>query len=179
MRLAGKHWGEKDHFDLLPLVGVFLCLLATLLLVGLSKGAIDVGAGAGVGWLSQAYPQGRIPVLIEWDGSHAIWHSEKGFRRIEENFVLYNNTDGSWSRVNANGKSEKVNGPQANAMDPLLDYLDAHRQTHYALIAVRPAGFKNFHRFAARFEARKIEMASEPIEEGIGLRLIAAGEKLQ
>ena len=31
MRLAGKHWGEKDHFDLLPLVGVFLCLLAIFL----------------------------------------------------------------------------------------------------------------------------------------------------
>jgi hypothetical protein len=179
MRLAGKHSGEKDHFDLLPLAGVLLCLLGTLLLVTLSKGAIDVGAGAEVGWLAQADSQGKVPVLIEWDGSHAIWHSSKGLRRIEENFVLYTNSDGSWSRVNAKGDVEKVDGPQSNAMDPLLDYLDAHRQTHYALIAVRPAGFKSFQRFAARFEARKIEIASEPIEEGRGLRLIASGEKMR
>ena len=81
--------------------------------------------------------------------------------------------------MNANGDVEKVGAPRANAMDPLLDFLDAHRQTHYALIAVRPSGFKNFHRFAARFEARKIQMTSEPVEEGRGLRLIAPGEKMQ
>ena len=57
-------------------------------------------------------------------------------------------------------------------MDPLIDYLESRRASHYALFAVRPGGFGNFRRFASRFENRKIEIGSEPIDQGKPVRLI-------
>jgi len=174
MAQAGARSAEQDHFDLLPFIGIMMCLLGTLLLVTMSMAAINIGAGAGEGWVPQPAPgEQKIPVLIEWDGKYATWHSEQGLRKIEENFIEYAKFDGQWIRFNSDGKGEKVTGPQPNPLDPLVDYL----KTHYALFAVRPAGFRNFPRFASRFEDRKIEIGSEPIDQGKHVRLILPGDK--
>jgi hypothetical protein len=95
-------------------------------------------------------------VLIEWDGKYAVWHSESGYQRIEENFTQYVKDDGSWYRVDPDGSGHKVDGPGSTPMDPLVSYLEERRQTHYAFFAVRKSGFKNFLHFQLRFELRKI-----------------------
>ncbi len=120
-----------------------MCLLGTLLLVTMSMAAINVGAGSGEGWVPEASADAKIPVLIEWDGVHAIWHSDNGYRDLNP-----------------------------LALAPLMEYLETHRKTHYALFAVRPSGFGTFRKFAAKFENRYLEVGFEPIEQGKPVRLL-------
>jgi biopolymer transport protein ExbD len=172
MATGNTQAAEQDHFDLLPFIAIMMCLLGTLLLVTMSMAAINIGAGAGEGWVPEHDPGAKVPVLIEWDGRYAIWHSEKGLQKIEDDFVEYANFGRGWIRYDAGGLPARVAGPQPNAMDPLIDYLESHRQSYYALFAVRPGGFANFRRFASRFENHKIEIGSEPIDQGKPVRLI-------
>src|SRR5271169_180348 len=134
-------WGnaqseEQDHFDLLPFIGIMMCLLGTLLLVTMCMAAINVGAGAREGWVPQPDPNAKIPVLIEWDGTYAVWHSDSGLQKIEEDFVEYADINGTWIRFDPDGSGHRVNGPQPNPLDPLVNFLETRRQTHYALFAV-------------------------------------------
>ena len=172
MATGNTQSAEQDHFDLLPFIAILMCLLGTLLLVTMSMAAINIGAGAGEGWVPEHDPGAKVPVLIEWDGRYAIWHSEKGLQKIEADFIEYANFGHGWIRYDAEGLPQRVAGPQPNAMDPLIDYLESRRQTHYALFAVRPGGFGNYRRFASRFENRRIEIGSEPIDQGKPVRLV-------
>lgn len=156
-----------------------MCLLGTLLLVTMSMAAINVGAGAGEGWVPEPGPGLKTPVLIEWDGRYAIWHSETGVRRLEENFVEYVPFGRGWLRYDPKGHAQRVAGPRPNELDPLIEYLEARRATHYALFAVRPSGFATFRRFASRFEDRNIDTGSEPIDQGKPVRLLSSGENSQ
>jgi len=177
MAFANIQSEEQDHFDLLPFIGIMMCLLGALLLITMSMASINVGAGASEGWVPQPDPDAKIPVLIEWDGTYATWHSESGLQRIEENFEEYAKFDGKWVRFDPEGRAYRVVGPQPNPLDPLVNFLESRRQSHYALFAVRPTGFKNFRRFASRFEDRKIDIGFEPIEKDKPVRLIPPKDK--
>lgn len=172
MAIANQNSGEQDHFDLLPFIAIMMCLLGTLLLITMSMATISIGAGAGEGWIPQPDPGAKVPVLIEWDGQYAIWHSEVGPKKITENFVEFAKFNGNWIRYDPDGKGHKVDGPEPNDLDPLVDYLESRRESHYALFAVRPTGFKNFRRFASRFEDHKIDIGFEPIDQSRPVRLM-------
>src|SRR5437870_2742034 len=75
---------SKDHFDLLPFIAILMCTLGCLLLVTMSMAAISIGPGAGEGWIPVRdwFPGAMIPILIEWDGSTAVFHLEGGKVRI-------------------------------------------------------------------------------------------------
>jgi biopolymer transport protein ExbD len=141
--LTSNQSAEQDHFDLLPFIAIMMCLLGTLLLVTMSMAAINVGAGSGEGWIPEPEAGAKIPVLIEWDGIHAIWHSDTGYRQLDP-----------------------------DALAALMEYLETHRNTHYALFAVRSSGFGTFRKFAAKFENRHLEIGFEPIEQGKAVRLL-------
>jgi hypothetical protein len=149
-----------------------MCLLGTLLLVTMSMAAINVGAGASEGWAPQPGPGSKTPVLVEWDGRYATWHSETGLRRMEENFVEYVPFGRGWLRYDPQGHAARVPEPKPNELDPLIEYLEARRTTHYALFAVRASGFATFRRFVSRFENRNLDTGSEPIEQGKSVRLL-------
>ena len=170
--MANTQSAEQDHFDLLPFIAIMMCLLGTLLLVTMSMAAINVGAGAGEGWVPEPDPGSKTPVLIEWDGKYATWHSESGLVRLEENFVDYEHIGHAWYRIDQLGRSTRVAMPQSSPIDPLIDYMETRRMTHYALFAIRPSGFKSFRRFSLRFEDRHIEVGSEPIDQGKAVRLV-------
>jgi hypothetical protein len=166
---------EQDHFDLLPFIGIMMCLLGTLLLVTMSMAAINL-LQPGEGWVPQPEPGDKIPVLIEWDGEYAVWHSDHGLQKIREDFDEYDHlSNGMWMHYPPKGSAETVSGPKPNALDPLVDSLVSHHDTLYALFAVRPSGFKNFHRFAGRFTdrdgKRRVDIGSEPLEQGKPVRL--------
>lgn len=164
MAAADSSSGEQDHFDLLPFIAIMMCLLGTLLLVTMSLAAINVGAGAGEGWVPQSAPGAKAPVLIEWDGRYAAWHNETGIEKLEVDFL----------RVAPHGLRSGT-----GALDPLLNYLEAHGKDHYALFAVRPDGFANFRQLAALFETRQIEIGSEPLEAGKPVKLMLPAEAVK
>lgn len=164
MPSANTPSAEQDHFDLLPFIAVMMCLLGTLLLVTMSMAAINVGAGAGEGWVPEQDPGAKIPVLIEWDGRYATWHSDQGVRQIDVGITGYPLPFGARRR--------QANAPEPETLDNLLDNLEARKLTHYALFAVRPRGFWNFRRFESRFQSRGIETGAEPVEEGKPVHLI-------
>ncbi len=170
--MANNQPAEQDHFDLLPFIAIMMCLLGTLLLVTMSMAAINVGAGAGEGWVPEQDPGAKIPVLIEWDGHSAIWHSDAGIRTIEVDLARYARTNVGWLRVDPDGGQEEVRNQKGGDLKLLLDYLETRKQTHYALLAIRPEGFFNLRRFTARFQERKIEIGSEPVEAGKPIHLI-------
>lgn len=180
MAIATRKSAEQDHFDLLPFIGIMMCLLGALLLVTMSAAAINVGIGAGEGWIPQpTIDEQKTPVLIEWDGHYATWHSETGLKTLEENFIEYAKKDGQWIRWDEKGSGRRVDGPQPNPLDPLVTFLESRRQTHYALFAVRPSGFKTFLRFASRFEDRDIQIGSEPVDQAKPVRLILPKRRVQ
>lgn len=143
LRLANDRSADQDHFDLLPFIAIMMCLLGALLLVTMSMAAINIGAGAGEGWVPEPDAASKTPVLIEWDGVNTIWHAEGGYRTIDPRH-----------------------------MAPLFAWLTAHKQTHYALFTVRPTGFGSFRTLAEMFEDRGIEIGFEPIEQGKSVRLL-------
>jgi hypothetical protein len=177
MTVTGTQSADQDHFGLLPFIAIMMCLLGTLLLVTMSMTAINVGAGAGEGWIPQpAAAGGKTPVLVEWDGRYATWHAEKGLQRIKDDLVEYfRGDDGRWVRLDATGGGEFVAGPAPQPLDPLIDYLESRRDTHYALLAVRPSGFGSFYRFQMRFAHHKIPTGAEPVDQARPVRLILPG----
>ena len=146
--MTASQSAEQDHFDLLPFIAIMMCLLGTLLLVTMSMAAINVGAGAGEGWVFSPDADSKTPVLIEWDGNLATWHAETGLQQLHP-----------------------------NALAGLMAWLETHRNTHYALFAVRPSGFGNFRKFAAKFESRNFQIGFEPIEQGKPVRIVAGSSK--
>jgi biopolymer transport protein ExbD len=141
---------QADHFDLLPFIAILMCVLATELLVTMSMATISLGVGAAEGWIPAKDPNhpSKIPVLIEWDGETALVH--RGRLR----------------------QTLRVPSPQ---LEDFLKEMAAHRDTDYALFAVRPAGFESYYRFAEEFRKRGIAVGFEPVEPGKSVRLASEG----
>src|ERR1044072_1549402 len=67
----------SEHFDMLPFIGLLVCILGVLLFVTLSVAAIALGPNVTEGWLPiDAQVRNKIPVLVEWDGKTAVIHAE-------------------------------------------------------------------------------------------------------
>jgi hypothetical protein len=167
--------GDEDHFDLLPFVGVMLSLLGALLLITMSIASINIGAAASEVWLPQPNPSRHklTAVLIEWDGKYATWQSKRGDRKLKENFLDdFQASDGTWLRMSPRGVTP-INAPEPNALDPLIQYLESNRQSHYALFAVRPSGFETFRRMSSRFKHHNIQIGYEPVDQDKRVRLEA------
>jgi hypothetical protein len=185
-----------DHFDLLPFIAILMCVLGCLLLVTLSMAAVCVGVGAGEGWTPVANPQtpitrpgagregipgsdpvaNKIPILIEWDGTTAIIH-----RDPERISVTWSKPSGILVPGGMLGSTEEQWIQSRETLDSdkefhkALTELVALRDTHYALFAVRPTGFKNFQVFANEFRARKMNVGFEPIHQARAVRLLFKG----
>jgi hypothetical protein len=159
---------SKDHFDLLPFIAVLMYTLGCLLLVTMSMAALSIGPGVGEGWIPIRDPKlaSKIPILIEWDGTTAILHLEG--RKIPIKWSKPSGIrlpDGRWLALPAEQEGDSAK------FQKFLDELEAKRETHYALFAVRPPGFATFNRFAAEFRRRNITIGSEPIAHGKPVRL--------
>ena len=180
MSPEGNNHASQDHFDLLPFISIMLCLLGTLLLVTMSMAAISLGAGAGEGWIPEPgqASAGKTPILVEWDGTTAVWHKGQALVRIQAaGQTEFIQLGGTWFHIRrGEGKElnlELLNGaPPRGPLDDLLDELAAKHATHYALFAVRPSGFDSFPRFSAQFRARNIDIGYEPIEQTKPVRLM-------
>ena len=162
--MAQRHNPSADHFDLLPFIAIMMCVLGCLLLVTMSVAALSIGPNVGEGWaptMDCASP-GKTPVLIEWDGSNAIFHQDDGGKK--QIAVTIDQSDDNLST-----QLEKRNRGE---LKQALDDLAAKTETHYALFAVRPSGFSNFLRFLALFRQRKISVGYEPIKQGKPVRLL-------
>jgi hypothetical protein len=150
----------QDHFDLLPFVAILMGLLGTLLLVTLGLAALRLSSGqVPEVWCIEGGAKTRrmTPVLVEWDGTQAVVH--EGDARITV----------PW-QVPA--------GPAAGtamsaAPQRLLNIFTERKGTHYALFAVRPAGFATFRQMAQRLRANNIAIGYEPLPAGRAIRLQA------
>ncbi|MBN1395263.1 MAG: hypothetical protein JW959_09585 [Pirellulales bacterium] len=178
--------GNADHFDLLPFIAILMCVLGCLLLVTMSMAAISVGVDVGKrgeGWtVAGPVEEGRrkTPVLIEWDGGAAVihcddkkvavkWSQPSGVLVSRSVFGIDQATNGEdeliWVSLGEVPESDKEFHEQ-------LKYLEGLRETHYALFAVRPSGFKTFNRFADEFRRLKIDVGYEPIRQERPVRLL-------
>jgi hypothetical protein len=155
---------NEDHFDLLPFIAIMMCILGVLLLVTISVAALSMGAGAGEGWVPSngSGTMAKQPILIEWDGAHLVFHWGEKRERV------------AWGiSKTIGGRSIVVAGDTPNpAFDAHLDALVAMRDAHYALFAVRPAGFESFPRLKAVFKRRGVEIGYEPIDSGKPVKLL-------
>jgi hypothetical protein len=177
---------QADHFDLLPFISIMLCLLGTLLLVTMSMASISLGAGAGEGWIPAPNEEksAKTAVLIEWDGRAAVWHKGQTRIRMEPRDPNLVQIEGVWFTVtrSADGKTpsiEKADPPARGKLEELLDELEAKRDTHYALFAVRPSGFDSLQRFTAQFRGRRIDIGYEPIDQVKPVRLMTQNKEAQ
>ena len=169
---------NKDHFDLLPFIAILMCVLGCLLLVTMSIAALSIGPGVGEGWIPAQGTKdtAKIPRMIEWDGQNAVFHLDGGRKASVKydasnifSFTLPDNT-----RITLPSTSSSVKEGDGPSLDELLGDLVKDKNTHYALIAVRPSGFESFIRFAYLFRSRDIQIGYEPIEQEKSVRLLPA-----
>ena len=158
----------QDYFDLLPFIAIMMSLLGCLLMVTMSLASLSVGPNAREGWVPVADPnekKQKTPVLIEWDGEIALIHDEATqvtVRWSEPSGYLL--PDEQWISI----PGAKLDG----WLRSFLERMSKQRDTHYALFAVRPSGFKNFQEFADEFRGRKIDVGYEPILQNKPVRII-------
>jgi biopolymer transport protein ExbD len=105
-----------------------------------------VSLGQHEGWIVGPDNPKR-PILVEWTGSAAT--------------------------VDSRGALTPLDNDQK--LEDFMRELEAKRETHYVLIAVRPSGFSTFQQFARRFRQRKIDVGFEPIAENKSVLLLAGG----
>jgi len=140
---------DREYFDMLPFIAILMCTLGSLLYVTLIVASLCIGPGAGEIWVQghgKDQPH-KIPVLIEWDGRVATVHR-------------------AGRRDRAAWEVSQQGAASASPLVGILAELERRKETHYALFAVRPAGFKTFNLFADEFRQRHIDVGYEPIEEG-------------
>lgn len=151
----------QDHFDLLPYVSILRCVLGCLLLVTLGVAALSLGPAAGEGWLVVRSPESsaKPPVLVEWDGKHAVVHGRGG-----------SPTRAAWlaepppnAGTNKEDIAALVSLKRSDEMLKLLAVFASRRATEYPLFAVRPGGFASFELFADDFREKGIDVGYEPI----------------
>lgn len=153
MGLRSVRTVETDHFDMLPFIGLLMCVLGVLLFVTLGIAAIAVGPNVKEGWLPIAdQNRQKVPVLIEWDGSQAVIHTQKQPLSVQ-----------AFSGAGFTPTSE---------LSKFVGEMAAKRNTHYVLFAVRPSGFSNFQIFADNFRTKRVDVGYEPIPQDKAVRLL-------
>ena len=152
--------GHEDHFDLLPFVALMMIVLAVLLFITMAIAALNMGAGAGEGWIptSTSNTDNKVPILVEWDGETAIIQKSSGMQRI----VLGKEVRKWW---NADWKFGN------NEMRSFLGEMIARKDSHYVLFAVRPSGFDNFQTLASEFRENGVSIGYEPVEQDRRIQL--------
>lgn len=162
---------SADHFDLLPFIAILMCTLGALLLVTLSMAAVNLGPGAGETWIPSpdASRSSKIPVLLQWDGNALIVN--RGEERIQIDIPLQLYRDTPAGSAEEEMARQKVRSGFARLESEVLDDLARRSDTHYALFAIRPSGFETFDSLPSRFQARKISIGKEPIEQGKPVKL--------
>lgn len=144
---------SSEHFDLLPFIGLLMCVLGVLLFVTLTVAALALGPNVKEGWLPlDSQDRKKIPILLEWDGKSAVIHSGNQLKSIE-------------TFLDPGDK----NSPELLSF---LTEMTAKRKTHYVLLAVRPSGFKNFQLLADEFRDKKVDVGYEPIPQDKNVRLL-------
>ena len=144
---------SDEHFDLLPFIGLLMCVLGVLLFVTLSVAALALGPNASEGWLPlEAENKKKIPILVEWDGKSAIIHLDKKLKSIQ-------------AFSDSAGKS-------TSELSSFVNEMITKRNTHYVLFAVRPSGFKDFQLLADEFREKKVDVGYEPISQDKPVRLL-------
>jgi hypothetical protein len=148
---------SSEHFDMLPFIGLLMCVLGVLLFVTLSVAALALGPNVKEGWLPiDTQDRTKVPILLEWDGNSAVIHSGNQLKSIET-FL---------------GPDDK-NTPELSSF---LAEMSSKRKTHYVLFAVRPSGFKNFQLLADKFREKKVDLGYEPIPQEKKVRLLKASK---
>lgn len=162
---------SADHFDMLPFIAILMCTLGTLLLVTLSMAAVNLGPGAGEEWIPSpdSSRKTKIPVLFQWDGKVLSVQREKKTIRIEIPLELYIQARSGSEEEKA--FKEQMDSGFSRLASEVLDDLELHRETHYALFAIRPSGFSSFGNFRSHFQDRKISLGKEPIDQGKPVKL--------
>jgi hypothetical protein len=155
---------SEDHFDMLPFIGILMCLLASLLLITMSIASINIGPGAGEGWIPTANDTDtrRTPLLVEWDGSTATIQYPGRNKRISLGKEVKEWWDSDWDLKNRD-------------MLAFIKEMEGRKDTHYVLFAVRPSGFDNFQALVSQFRQKKIGVGFEPIEQTKPVRLRLPG----
>jgi hypothetical protein len=150
---APKYHSSGEHFDMLPFIGLLMCVLGVLLFVTLSVAALAIGPNVKEGWLPIEGPdRKKVPILVEWDGETAVIHSDNQ-SKLNQAFL----------------DSNAGNTP---AFSNFLTQMIAKRKTHYVLFAIRPSGFKNFQVVADQFREKKVDVGYEPIPQDKNVRLL-------
>lgn len=144
---------QAEHFDMLPFIGLLMCVLGVLLFVTLSVAALAMGPNVKEGWLPLDDVNTRkTPILVEWDGMKAVIHREN-----ETASVLVYSTNKSTIT------------PEFTAF---VTEMERKRKSDYVLFAVRPSGFRNFQMLADEFRNKRIDIGYEPITQDRAVRLI-------
>lgn len=148
---------SNEHFDMLPFIGLLMCVLGVLLFVTLSVAALALGPNAKEGWLPlDGQDRKKIPILVELDGKSAVIHAENRSKLIEQ-------------FLDAKDKST----PE---LSRFLTEMVSRRDTHYVLFAVRPSGFANFQLMADQFRNKQVDVGYEPIAQDKTVRLLRAAK---
>lgn len=153
---------DMDHFDILPFIAVMLIVLATLLFVTMVMASINIGIGAGEGWIpmENSGTEKKSPVLAEWDGETIIIQRPTG----KESISIGRNKDLWWNKSTLEFKSSELL--------KFMSEMNSQKDKSYVLFAVRPSGFENFQSLAAEFRSKGISIGYEPIEKGKRIKLI-------
>ena len=153
MGFAKSHNSDTEHFDMLPFIGLLMCVLGVLLFVTLSVAALALGPNVKEGWLPlDSENRKKTPILVEWDGTNAVIHRGNKTSSI----VVY---------------STKSSSPTSEC-SAFITEMVKKRQSEYVLFAVRPSGFGNFQTFADEFRNKRIDIGYEPIEQEKTVRLM-------
>jgi biopolymer transport protein ExbD len=152
---------QSDQFDLLPFIGILMCVLGCLLLVTLSMAAVSVGVGAAEACVptTDVSPTSKQAVLVEWDGSTAVIH--RHLERVHIKWVLPQEISIDGSTYVMVQESKNVSPEIVREME----WFVSHKGTHYILIAARPSGFDTLMRFANQFSAKGVSIGYEPLEQ--------------
>lgn len=146
---------STEHFDMLPFIGLLMCILGVLLFVTLSVAALALGPNVKEGWLPvQSTDRKKVPILLEWDGSVAIIHHGSELSKV----VAFSSSK----------NTAELSG--------FINDMVAKRNTHYVLFAVRPSGFKNFQLLADQFRDKRVDVGYEPIPQDKNVRLLKGSQ---
>src|ERR1700750_1856134 len=75
MQTSRLHNSQAEHFDMLPFIGLLMCVLGVLIFVTLSVAALAMGPNVKEGWLPLDDDiRDKSPTLVEWDGTNAVIH---------------------------------------------------------------------------------------------------------
>jgi hypothetical protein len=75
--VTAARYHSSEHFDMLPFIGLLMCVLGVLLFVTLSVAALAIGPNVREGWVPiTAQDRKKVPILLEWDGTAAVIDGE-------------------------------------------------------------------------------------------------------